>query len=107
MEFASAEQYSRPTFLASGKSSLTIAACSLSGARSEVPETLMPVTPLKSSMPSATPYSVMEVASTGMSAVAADAACSAGVAFAMMRSTPADTKVLAWVAQAAVSPEAF
>ena len=53
---------------------MIMAACWSRGARSEVPETLLPTVPEKFSMPRATPYSVMEVPSTGMSAVAEAAA---------------------------------
>ena len=67
----------------------------------------MPVTPVKPSMPSATPYSVTEVPRIGISPVAATAACRAGVALHMMRSTLSETKVLAMVAQFTASPEAF
>ena len=49
----------------------------------------------------------MEVPRTGMSLVAEAAACSAAVAFAMMRSTPSETKPLTMVAQLLESPEAF
>ena len=49
----------------------------------------------------------MEVPRMGMSLVAAAAAVSAGVAFAMMRSTPSETKPLTMVEQLALSPEAF
>ena len=72
-----------------------------------MPETLPPTVPLKSSMPRATPYSVMEVPRMGMSAVAAWAACRAAVPLAMMRSTPAETKPLQMVAQVAESFWAF
>ena len=48
--FGSAEQYSRPTVLASGNSSWSIAACWSNGARSLVPDTLMPVAPVQSAM---------------------------------------------------------
>ena len=78
----SAEQYSRPTFLASGIHSTIISACWSSGARSEVPEMLPPTVPEKSVRPRATPYSVTEVPRTGISLVADCAACRAGVAFA-------------------------
>ena len=43
----------------------------------------------------------------GISLVAAAAAVSAPVAFAMMRSTPSETKPLTMVEQLALSPEAF
>ena len=62
---------------------------------------------MKSWMPSATPFSVTEVPRTGMSAVAATAAWRAGVAFAIIRSTPSATKPLAMVAQVLESPAAF
>ena len=93
--------------MASGIHSTIISACWSSGARSEVPEMLPPTVPEKSLRPSATPYSVTEVPSTGISLVADCAACRAGVAFAMMRSTPEETKPLAMVAQVAESPCAF
>ncbi len=68
---------------------------------------LPPTVPSKSVRPRATPYSVTEVPSTGMLLVAACAACRAGVAFAMIRSTPEETKPLVMVAQVAESPCAF
>ena len=43
----------------------------------------------------------------GMSAVTDIAACSAGVAFAMMRSTPSETNWPQITAQVGASPEAF
>ena len=58
-------------------------------------------------MPRATPYSVMEVPRMGMVLVAEAAACRAVVPLAMIRSTPWETKLLAMVAQLALSPEAF
>ena len=58
-------------------------------------------------MPRATPYSVMEVPRTGMSAVAEAAAWRGAVALAIIRSTPPDTKPLMMVAQVGVSPAAF
>ena len=69
-ELGSAEQYSSPTVLVSGSSSRIMSACSVRGARSEVPETLPPTVPEKLSIPSATPYSVTEVPRMGISAVA-------------------------------------
>ena len=72
-----------------------------------MPETLPPTVPSKSVRPSATPYSVTEVPRMGMLLVAACAACRAGVALAMIRSTPAETKPLAMVAQVAESFCAF
>ena len=72
-----------------------------------MPETLPPTVPSKSVRPRATPYSVTEVPRMGMLSVAACAACRAGVAFAMIRSTPAETKPLAMVAQVAESFWAF
>ena len=90
-----------------GQSSSSASACSVRGAKSEVPETLPPTVPLKSLMPNATPYSVMEVPRIGMVAVAFCAACSAGVAFAMIRSTFLDTKLLTMVVQVAESFAAF
>ena len=63
-----------PTVLISGAISLIIAACWSSGARSDVPVTLVPVLPEKLSMPSATPYSVTEVPTIGISFVAETAA---------------------------------
>ena len=66
-----------------------------------------PTVPSKSVRPRATPYSVTEVPRMGMLSVAACAACRAGVAFAMIRSTPAETKPLAMVAQVAESFWAF
>ena len=68
---------------------------------------LPPTVPSKSVRPRATPYSVTEVPSTGMLSVADCAACRAGVALAMIRSTPEETKPLAMVAQVAESPCAF
>ena len=82
-------------------------ACSASGARSEVPEILLPTVPLKFSMLKATPYSVTEVPRMGISVVAEAQACSAGVAFAIIRSTFLETKLFAIVAQAGMSLEAF
>ena len=64
----------RPTVLASGYHSWIIWACWSRGARSEVPDTLAPTVPEKFSIPRATPYSVMEVPSTGMELVAEAAA---------------------------------
>ena len=58
-------------------------------------------------MPSATPYSVTEVPKIGISAVAAEAACRAGVALARIRSTFSATKLLAMVEQVLESPAAF
>ena len=84
-----------------------MAACWSRGARSEVPETLVPTVPEKSSIFNATPYSVTEVPSTGISPVAEAAACKAEEALAMMRSTPLETKVLAMVAQVAGSLAAY
>ena len=86
---------------------MIIWACSSSGARSEVPETLVPTVPVKPSMPSATPYSVTAVPRTGMSPVAEAAACREAVALARIRSTPLETKPLTMVAQVADSPAAF
>ena len=54
-EFGSAEQNSRPTVFVSGNQSRIIWACFCRSARSDVPETLPPTVPLKSSMSSATP----------------------------------------------------
>ena len=68
---------------------------------------LPPTVPSKSVRPRATPYSVTEVPSTGMLLVADCAACRAGVALAMIRSTPEETKPLVMVAQVAESPCAF
>ena len=68
---------------------------------------LPPTVPSKSVRPRATPYSVTEVPSTGMLSVADCAACRAGVALAMIRSTPEETKPLVMVAQVAESPCAF
>ncbi len=45
---ASLEQNSMPTFLASGNSSWSMAACLSRGARSEVPEMLPPTVPFQS-----------------------------------------------------------
>ena len=84
-----------------------MAACWSRGGRSEVPETLPPTVPVKSLRPRATPYSVTAVPSTGISVVAAAAACRAGVALARIRSTPLETKVLLMVAQVVVSFCAF
>ena len=84
-----------------------MAACSSRGARSEVPETLLPTVPLKSSMPRATPYSVMEVPRMGMVPVAAEAAWRAAVPLARIRSTPSETKEPQMVVQVAESPAAF
>ena len=72
-----------------------------------MPEILVPVVPVKPSMPRATPYSVIEVPKMGISSVAAMAACRAVVPFAMIRSTPAETKPPTIVEQFAESPEAF
>ena len=72
-----------------------------------MPEMLPPTRPSKPSIFSATPYSVTEVPRMGMSAVAVAAACSAGVAFAMMRSTSSETKVFIMVEQVLESPAAF
>ena len=47
-----------------------MSACSVRGARSEVPLMLPPTVPLKSESPSATPYSVTEVPRMGMEVVA-------------------------------------
>ena len=93
--------------MASGYHSLIIWACWSRGARSEVPDTLVPTVPVKSAMFSATPYSVMEVPSTGMVSVADAAAWSGAVALAIIRSTLLDTKPLIMVAQVGVSPAAF
>ena len=49
----SALQYSRPTVLAFGNISWIMAACWSSGARSEVPEMLLPTVPVQSEMSSA------------------------------------------------------
>ena len=49
----------------------------------------------------------MDVPRIGISAVAADAARSAGVAFASIRSTPFDANVFVIVAHVAESPAAF
>ena len=92
---------------ASGNSSLMIPACSSRGARSLVPEILVPTRPSKSSIPSATPYSVTEVPRTGMVLVPACAACRAGVALARIRSTLSETKPLMMVLQVLESPWAF
>ena len=90
--------------MASGNHSLIMAACWSRGARSEVPEMLPPTVPLKFWISSATPYSVTEVPRIGMSAVAACAACNAGVALAMIRSTSLATKSRTMGEQVAVSP---
>ena len=96
-----------PTVWASGSSSISMSACWSRGARSEVPETLPPTVPSKLSMSSATPYSVTEVPRMGMLSVADTAACRAGVALAMIRSTLLAAKPLQMVAQVGMSPEAF
>ncbi len=71
-----------------------------------MPETLPPTVPEKSSMPRATPYSVMEVPRTGISEVALYAAWSAAVALARMRSYFLETKELTMVLHVALSPAA-
>ena len=93
--------------MASGYHSLIISACWSRGARSEVPETLVPRVPEKFSMLKATPYSVTEVPRMGMSPVAVAAAWTAGVALAMIRSTFLETKEFAMVEQLAGSLAAF
>ena len=77
-------------------------ACSSSGAKSVVPETFLGTLP-----PNTTSYTVIDVPSTGIVSVAALAACRAGVAFAMIRSTPSATKLPTIVEQLALSPLAF
>ena len=77
------------------------------GARSEVPEIFPPTRPSNPSMPRATPYSVTAVPNTGISLVPACAACRAGVAFARIRSTLLETKLLIIVEQVLESPCAF
>lgn len=67
-----------------------IPACSSRGARSLVPEILVPTRPSKSSIPSATPYSVTEVPRTGMVLVPACAACRAGVQVNIIRNKAID-----------------
>ena len=72
-----------------------------------MPETLVPTVPEKFSMPRATPYSVMEVPSTGISPVAVAAARRAAVALPRIRSTPSETKPLTMVEQVGESPAAL
>ena len=83
-----------------------MSACLSRGARSDVPEMLPPTVPLKLSIPRATPYSVMDVPSTGISSYFA-AAWRAGVALAIIRSTFLFTKVSTIVLQTWGSPLAF
>ena len=68
---------------------------------------LPPTVPLKFLMSSATPYSVTAVPRIGMVCVAVEAACSAGVAFARIRSTLLATKPVTIVPQVGISLDAF
>ena len=50
---------------------------------------------------------MIDVATTGIEFVAVCAACKAGVALAIIKSTLSDTNVFAIVAQVGISPDAF